>query len=78
MSHVCIVHACVAQCALRVPPPPASGVAVMMVMLITTLLVSLIMIVKWQVSLFFMVPFLLFFAFIEGSFLSANLFKVNV
>ena len=50
----------------------------MMVMLITTLLVSLIMIVKWQVSLFFMVPFLLFFAFIEGSFLSANLFKVNV
>ncbi|GAX79004.1 hypothetical protein CEUSTIGMA_g6444.t1 [Chlamydomonas eustigma] len=54
----------------------AYGVAVMMVMLITTLLVSLIMIVKWRVSIFLVVPFFILFFCIEGIFLSANLFKV--
>lgn len=54
-----------------------TGVAVMMVMLVTTLLVSLIMLIKWEVSILLILPFLLFFGFIEATFLSSNLFKVR-
>ena len=48
----------------------------MMVMLVTTLLVSLIMLIKWEVSVLVILPFFLFFGFIEATFLSSNLFKV--
>ena len=36
------------------------------------------MVVKWEVSLIIIVPFFLFFMFIEGGFLSSNLFKVTM
>ena len=49
----------------------------MMVMLITTLLVSLIMLIKWEVSLIIILPFWVFFGSIETIFLSSNLFKVR-
>lgn len=54
----------------------AYGVAVMAVMLITTAMVTIVMMVKWNLSLLMVIPFCLLFTLIEGVFLSANLFKV--
>lgn len=54
----------------------AYGVAVISVMLITTVMMALVMLVVWGLAPWLVLPFLGFFAAIEGLFLSANLIKV--
>jgi K+ transporter len=48
----------------------------MAVMLVTTAFVTVIMVIKWSLSLLLVVPFAVFFVFVEAVFLSSNLFKV--
>nr|BAO53206.1 potassium transporter [Cryptomeria japonica] len=54
----------------------AYGVAVIGVMFITTCLVSLVMLLVWNMHFLFILPFLIIFGFIEGVYLSAVLNKV--
>ncbi|KAJ0053358.1 hypothetical protein Pint_02490 [Pistacia integerrima] len=54
----------------------AYGLACMTVILITTFLMALVIIFVWEKSIFLAAIFLLFFLFIEGTYLSAALTKV--
>lgn len=55
----------------------AYGVAVITVMLVTTCLMSLVMVIVWQKSVFIALAFLLFFGSIECLYFSASLTKVR-
>ncbi|XP_074585491.1 potassium transporter 8-like [Curcuma longa] len=54
----------------------ASGLAVITVMLVTTCLMSLVMVLCWNKSIFLAVCFVVFFGSIEAVFFSATLIKV--
>lgn len=54
----------------------AYGVAVVGVMFITTLLVTLVMLVVWNMHVFLILPFTVFFGLLEGTYLSSVLNKV--
>jgi K+ potassium transporter len=54
----------------------SAGVAVSMMMLGTTFLVFLVMLTVWELHLVIAVPFLLFFAFFDGVYVSSNLNKI--
>ncbi|KAK2636435.1 hypothetical protein Ddye_031227 [Dipteronia dyeriana] len=53
----------------------ASGLAVITVMLVTTCLMSLVIVLCWQKSVFFAVGFVVFFGTIEALYFSASLIK---
>ena len=59
--------------AARVYP---AGLAVITVMLMTTSLVSLVMIICWEVHLLLVAVFWLLFTFIEAAFWTSNIVKV--
>ncbi|KAG1655477.1 hypothetical protein FOA52_008672 [Chlamydomonas sp. UWO 241] len=54
----------------------AYGVAVMTVMLLTTFMVTLVMVIQWELSLVFVCLFAGFYVIVDGTFLSATLIKV--
>ncbi|KAK6116832.1 hypothetical protein DH2020_049462 [Rehmannia glutinosa] len=54
----------------------AYGLAVLSVMLLTTFLMALVMVLVWQRSMILAVAFLIFFWFIEASYISAAYIKV--
>jgi len=53
-----------------------AGVAVVGVMFITTCVVTLVILVVWNMHVFLILPFTLFFAIFEGVYLSSVLNKV--
>ena len=55
-----------------------AGLAVITVMLMTTSLVSLVMIICWEVHLLLVAAFWLLFTFIEAAFWTSNIVKVRL